>query len=415
MTAARDLSQHDLILNALFMGPLTSLDAIRRFGCTRLAAVIHNLRQDGFKIDSLNVSVPNRYGDTVCVAQYHLRDRRRARSLRVQRIKRAAPCPSRHPLAGLRHRARTSPARGTFPATSGGGRGGDRQDHRPGGARRAARGQGPDDHARHRSRLPKMRADSVAAQVSIMARGREITRHHSGDGILRYSLSPGAEDRPMQAPTARVYAPPAAPAPVRVVAGDAAAAVAPKPTPATAPQPPHGDGTISLQALVRTVVESQPDRRWTLSEITAEVGLRIGKANVRPDQVRARLHNLCRSGHSSPLRRMPADGTWMANTPATRAQAQAEEATRTASVKAAATAAPPVAPAPEARTAPPTKPLQIPQARQGAAEEAIERAAEARGALRTLIASVITHVPDPPPEVILAMQRGLCLFAAEAR
>lgn len=90
MTAARELSQHDLILNALFMGPLTSLDAIRRFGCTRLAAVIHNLRQDGFKIDSLNVSVPNRYGDTVCVAQYHLRDRRRARSLRVQRIKRAA-------------------------------------------------------------------------------------------------------------------------------------------------------------------------------------------------------------------------------------------------------------------------------------------------------------------------------------
>lgn len=267
------------------------------------------------------------------------------------------------------------------------------------------------------SRLPKMRADSVAAQVSIMARGREITRHHNGDGILRYSLAPRVDDRPAQAPTARVYAPPVAPAPVRVVAGADAAAPAPKPTPAAAPQPPHGDGTISLQALVRTVVESQPARRWTLAEITAEVGQRIGKANVRPDQVRARLGNLTRSGHSSPVRRMPADGTWMANTPTTRAQAQAEEATRTASVKTAATAtaAPPVAPAPEARTAPPPKPLQIPQARQGAAEEAIERAAEARGALRTLIASVITHVPDPPPEVILAMQRGLCLFATEAR
>lgn len=89
MTARAILNQHDQVLNALFLGPLTSLDAIRRFGCTRLAAVIHNLKQDGFRIESVNVTVQNRYGADVCVAQYRLLDRRRARSLRVQRIKRA--------------------------------------------------------------------------------------------------------------------------------------------------------------------------------------------------------------------------------------------------------------------------------------------------------------------------------------
>jgi hypothetical protein len=86
---ARALNTADLILNELFLGPITSLQAIERFGVTRLAAVIYCLRQDGFEIESINRTVRNRFGATCKIAQYRLLKRRRARSLRVQRIKRA--------------------------------------------------------------------------------------------------------------------------------------------------------------------------------------------------------------------------------------------------------------------------------------------------------------------------------------
>jgi hypothetical protein len=87
MTAA--VNKTDLILAALFVGPITSLDAIRRYGVTRLASAIYSLRQDGFKIESVNTTVRDRFGNDCQVAEYRLLDRRRARSLRVQRIKRA--------------------------------------------------------------------------------------------------------------------------------------------------------------------------------------------------------------------------------------------------------------------------------------------------------------------------------------
>jgi hypothetical protein len=281
--------------------------------------------------------------------------------------------------------------------------------------------------------LPMCNADSVAAQVSIMARAREIVRHHDADGILRYKMpaSPTAASQPAR--IARTYKPPVESSPVRVTEGEALAA---PPAPRGSANPTASDdGTIPLQQMVRLVVESNPDRRWSLHDVVSEVGKRIGAAHARPDQVRARLHNLCRSGHSSPLRRMPADGAWMVNTPQAREAARIEDAARAAEVKTAATrraeqaaakaaqrkADQELAAAARAEKAtakaakPPTKPLQIPQARQGAAEDAIERADEARAALRTLIASVVTHIPSPPPQVILAMQRGLCLFASEAR
>jgi hypothetical protein len=88
MTTAA-VNKSDLILAALFLAPITSLEAIRRFGVTRLAAVIYELRQDGFRIESVNTSVRDRFGNDCHVAEYRLLDRRRARSLRVQRIKRA--------------------------------------------------------------------------------------------------------------------------------------------------------------------------------------------------------------------------------------------------------------------------------------------------------------------------------------
>lgn len=43
-----------MILNALIAGEtVTPLDALRRFGCFRLAAVIHRLREDGYPIATL--------------------------------------------------------------------------------------------------------------------------------------------------------------------------------------------------------------------------------------------------------------------------------------------------------------------------------------------------------------------------
>lgn len=54
-------------------GSITSLDAIREFGNTRLSASIWILRhEDGIEIDSIFESCKNRYGETVSYARYYL-------------------------------------------------------------------------------------------------------------------------------------------------------------------------------------------------------------------------------------------------------------------------------------------------------------------------------------------------------
>ena len=53
-------------------GHITSWQAIREFGITRLSAVIYNLRHDGYNIQSESVSRKNRYGDKVTFAKYVL-------------------------------------------------------------------------------------------------------------------------------------------------------------------------------------------------------------------------------------------------------------------------------------------------------------------------------------------------------
>ena len=54
-------------------GHITSLEAFREYGLTRLSAVIFNLRQDGFDIASDKVGRKNRYGKMVYFAKYTLR------------------------------------------------------------------------------------------------------------------------------------------------------------------------------------------------------------------------------------------------------------------------------------------------------------------------------------------------------
>ena len=67
------LTQRQLVVDHLMKhNSITSLEAIERYGITRLACVINCLRKDGFRIDSVLIPVTNRYGDTVYVSQYKM-------------------------------------------------------------------------------------------------------------------------------------------------------------------------------------------------------------------------------------------------------------------------------------------------------------------------------------------------------
>ena len=51
-------------------GSITPLEALREFGCMRLAARINELIKEGNRITSVMVKDKNRYGDTVRYAKY---------------------------------------------------------------------------------------------------------------------------------------------------------------------------------------------------------------------------------------------------------------------------------------------------------------------------------------------------------
>lgn len=51
-------------------GTITSLDAIKLYGATRLAAIIYNLRNDGFDIDTEKECGVDRYGNSTNYARY---------------------------------------------------------------------------------------------------------------------------------------------------------------------------------------------------------------------------------------------------------------------------------------------------------------------------------------------------------
>ena len=66
-------TQADIILEHLQTATITSIEAIERYGITRLAAVVSQLRAKGHKIIARNKTVTTRYGKTT-VAVYELRD-----------------------------------------------------------------------------------------------------------------------------------------------------------------------------------------------------------------------------------------------------------------------------------------------------------------------------------------------------
>ena len=51
---------------------ITSWEAIKEFGATRLSAIIFNLRKKGFIIENEWIETKNRYGDSVRFVKYSL-------------------------------------------------------------------------------------------------------------------------------------------------------------------------------------------------------------------------------------------------------------------------------------------------------------------------------------------------------
>ena len=55
-------------------GSITAMDAIRDFGCMRLASLVSDLRWDGYNIETVMESGKNRQGETVRYARYYLHE-----------------------------------------------------------------------------------------------------------------------------------------------------------------------------------------------------------------------------------------------------------------------------------------------------------------------------------------------------
>jgi hypothetical protein len=60
------------LLYMIRFGEITPLDALRDFGCMRLAARIAELRREGHRIRQTMISDKNRWGDRVTYARYSL-------------------------------------------------------------------------------------------------------------------------------------------------------------------------------------------------------------------------------------------------------------------------------------------------------------------------------------------------------
>lgn len=56
-------------------GSITSWQAIKLYGETRLAAVVHNLRERGYMIDSLWMEDTDRYGNVSRYVKYVLKEK----------------------------------------------------------------------------------------------------------------------------------------------------------------------------------------------------------------------------------------------------------------------------------------------------------------------------------------------------
>lgn len=67
------MTQEQRILEYLQdFGSITSWEAIKEFGVTRLSAIVFNLRKRGYNIETSFETAKNRYGDKVSYGVYKL-------------------------------------------------------------------------------------------------------------------------------------------------------------------------------------------------------------------------------------------------------------------------------------------------------------------------------------------------------
>lgn len=67
------MSQEELVLDYMQrFGSITTLEAFKDIGCTRLSAKIYNLKRKGYVIYDEWLEMKNRYGKTVYFKKYYL-------------------------------------------------------------------------------------------------------------------------------------------------------------------------------------------------------------------------------------------------------------------------------------------------------------------------------------------------------
>ena len=71
---ARETHKDRVLKYIQMFGSITSLDAFKDLGNTRLSASIFCLREEGYPIKSITEKAKNRFGDTTYYARYYLAD-----------------------------------------------------------------------------------------------------------------------------------------------------------------------------------------------------------------------------------------------------------------------------------------------------------------------------------------------------
>lgn len=67
------MNQREMILKWMTeYGSITPVDAMREFGCMRLASRISEIRKDGYDVRKVLEKNVNRFGDTMRYARYSL-------------------------------------------------------------------------------------------------------------------------------------------------------------------------------------------------------------------------------------------------------------------------------------------------------------------------------------------------------
>ena len=70
---AEKLTQCDRILKYIEeQGSITQIDALREFGCMRLASRISDLKRQGIPVKRTMESAKNRYGEPINYARYYV-------------------------------------------------------------------------------------------------------------------------------------------------------------------------------------------------------------------------------------------------------------------------------------------------------------------------------------------------------